>query len=209
MIYSTVFTLVSLVVFMGNNALGLGAGAWLKMMTSTGFLAMSLSAGGLHSLYGRIILAALFFSWWGDLFLISSKEKIFLMGLAAFFIGHVAFAGAFFISGVDWKYVAISTLVGLIPLLIFLRWLNPHLGDMRAPVYAYMGIISIMLACAVGAWGRGATIFVVAGALLFYLSDVFVARERFVASTPWNRHLGLPLYYTGQMFLAASIMRMN
>ncbi len=209
MFYTTLFTLISLVVFVGNNVLGWGGGAWLKMTTSTGFLAMAISAGALQSSYGRMVLLALFFSWWGDLFLISSRDKIFLMGLVAFFLGHAAFAGAFLVHGVDVKYTAIALVLCLVPLALIINWLTPHLGSMRIPVYAYMAIITVMVTLAAGTWGRGATALILVGAILFYLSDLFVARGRFVTPSPWNRHLGLPLYYVAQMLLALSIQKVN
>ena len=36
------------------------------------------------------------------------------------------------------------------------------------------------------------------GAFSFYLSDVFVARQRFVQPSLSNRLIGLPLYYLSQ-----------
>ncbi len=209
MLIATILTAVSLVLFLGNNLLGLGAGAWFKMSTSTGFLAMAIAAGAFQTPYGRMVLVALFFSWWGDLFLISHQEKLFLMGLIAFFLGHAGFAGAFLAHGVDWKYTALSMGIGIVPVLFVISWLNPHLGSMRIPVYAYMAIITLMVALSIGAWGRGATLLVVVGAVLFYCSDLFVARARFVTPDPWNGHLGLPLYYVAQMLFAISIARVN
>ena len=50
--------------------------------------------------------------------------------------------------------------------------------------------------------GRGV---VFTGALLFYLSDLFVARNRFMEKSFINRLMGLPLYYTAQFLLAFSI----
>jgi hypothetical protein len=44
-----------------------------------------------------------------------------------------------------------------------------------------------------------------AGAVLFALSDVFVARDRFVHSGFANRQWGLPLYFLAQLILAASV----
>jgi hypothetical protein len=41
----------------------------------------------------------------------------------------------------------------------------------------------------------------------FYLSDLFVARQRFVAPAFANRLYGLPLYYLGQFLLAFSVGR--
>jgi hypothetical protein len=43
------------------------------------------------------------------------------------------------------------------------------------------------------------------GALGFYVSDVFVARQRFLKSEIVNRLIGLPLYYGGQFLLAFSV----
>ncbi len=44
-----------------------------------------------------------------------------------------------------------------------------------------------------------------AGALLFYLSDLMVARQRFVQASYLNRAFGLPTYYLGQLLLAMTI----
>jgi len=51
----------------------------------------------------------------------------------------------------------------------------------------------------------GGRLFVLGGAFLFYLSDLFVARNQFVKPDFINRLFGLPLYYLGQFFLAFSI----
>jgi hypothetical protein len=42
------------------------------------------------------------------------------------------------------------------------------------------------------------------GALSFYFSDIFVARQRFLKAEFINRLVGLPLYYGGQFLLAFS-----
>ena len=46
------------------------------------------------------------------------------------------------------------------------------------------------------------------GAVLFLLSDLSVARDRFVAPGFVNRLWGLPFYYGGQVLLAASVARL-
>lgn len=43
------------------------------------------------------------------------------------------------------------------------------------------------------------------GAFSFYLSDVFVARQRFVQPAFLNRLIGLPLYYLGQFQIAYTV----
>jgi hypothetical protein len=42
------------------------------------------------------------------------------------------------------------------------------------------------------------------GAISFYVSDVFVARDKFIKNEFLNRLVGLPLYYLGQFLLAFS-----
>jgi uncharacterized membrane protein YhhN len=76
---------------------------------------------------------------------------------------------------------------------------------MRYPVYAYIGIITLMVALSAGAWGKEGSLLMLVGAVLFYISDVFVARDRFVTSDVWNRYLGLPLYYAAQLALAYTV----
>lgn len=44
-----------------------------------------------------------------------------------------------------------------------------------------------------------------AGAVAFYVSDVFVARDRFMKGGFVNRLVGLPLYYAGQFLIAFSL----
>jgi uncharacterized membrane protein YhhN len=65
-------------------------------------------------------------------------------------------------------------------------------------VIAYCLAISAMLWLALGTAQPEVRL----GALLFYGSDLFVARDRFVAPGAVNRLLGLPLYYAAQVLLA-------
>ena len=69
---------------------------------------------------------------------------------------------------------------------------------------AYLLAIGAMLALAWGAAGAGAPAAVPAGATAFALSDLAVARERFVAPGRRSWLWGLPLYYGAQLALAAS-----
>jgi uncharacterized membrane protein YhhN len=43
------------------------------------------------------------------------------------------------------------------------------------------------------------------GAVAFYFSDVFVARDRFMKKEFLNRLVGLPMYYAGQFLIAFSL----
>jgi uncharacterized membrane protein YhhN len=77
---------------------------------------------------------------------------------------------------------------------------------MRPAVLAYITAISLMAWAALSAvlGGPGPAIALI-GALLFYISDLAVARDRFITRSFVNRLWGLPAYYTGQVLLALSI----
>jgi uncharacterized membrane protein YhhN len=124
----------------------------------------------------------------------------------SFLTGHVAYIAACTTASpiVDWS------LLPLIPLaaagLATARWLWPHLGLRRMSVSAYVVVISVMVWGAIAAVAAGSLPgrFAV-GAVFFYLSDLAVARHRFVRSEFINRVLGLPAYYAGQILIALSI----
>jgi len=89
-----------------------------------------------------------------------------------------------------------------------LRWLWPHLGSFRTPVSLYSAIIAVMVATsflAAPPQGAAPSLMVIAGAVGFAVSDVSVARDKFVAQDFINRAWGLPLYYGAQLLLAASV----
>ena len=160
------------------------------------------------------ILAGLVFCLGGDVFLAIPGKKTFLAGLVSFLFGHVLYVVALFeiISVGPWFWA------GLLPVAAISAftycWLYPCLARMRWPVLAYLVVISVMLTAAwavLGAEGLTITarLTVFVGALLFYVSDVFVARKRFLNPGFVNRVIGLPLYYAGQFLLAFSVGMMG
>ena len=183
--------------------------AVFKPVASTGFVAAALACGALDSDYGRWILAGLACSWWGDVLLIpESNEKVFLSGVVAFLLGHVAYAIAFLGLGFDARAGFTTAAAVVLVAVVVMRYLRPHVpAEMKAAVAAYVAVISTMVvtaAAAAGAIGPAAWT-VVAGALGFYLSDLAVARDRFVVRSFVNRAWGLPLYYGAQLVLAVSV----
>ncbi len=201
------FTAVAVALMLVNSRVGIASGPWLKIAASTGFLATALAAGALRGGYGRTILAALVLCWWGDYFLTRGSETSFLLGLSAFLLGHLGFAVAFLIHGITPRWTLAAAVMLLIPAMAVYLWLEAQLGPMKLPVCAYIAVISLMLALAAGTRGHGATRLILIGAALFYASDLFVARQKFATPSPWNPLIGLPLYYTAQVCLAASVAR--
>jgi uncharacterized membrane protein YhhN len=181
------------------------AAAAAKLVASCAFLGVAVTSGALSSVYGRIILAGLALSWFGDMFLVGQSQALFLSGLVAFLLAHVAYVAAFAFHGVDARWLLLTA----IPLVFIATavsvWLTPHIAPyILIPVRVYTVVISIMVVMAFGAKGAGGSWLFVAGAVLFFGSDLSVAALRLV-QTDWPTYvLGLPLYYGGQACLALS-----
>lgn len=187
---------------------GRTAGAWLaKPLASTAFIAVAVAAGALESTYGYAILIGLVLSWFGDVFLIPrGKPLLFLVGVLSFLAGHVAYAAAFVLRGIDASVFASAALAAGLVAFVVLRWLGAHVpADMQVAVPAYVAVISVMVVCAVASFAERGNAWIPIGAVGFYLSDLSVARDRFVVSEFVNRLWGLPLYYAAQVALAWSI----
>ncbi len=186
-----------------------------KMVASSCFLYIAFSTFWYNDvpnyLYPTMvgIIAGLVFSWLGDLLLLSRAPAIFLLGLISFFLAHVCYIVAFILVHVDWLLTLSALVVSAVPGIAVALWLHTNLGSMKFPVYAYMVVISCMVSFAIGAWANSGLGNFPIGALLFYLSDIFVARDRFRKSDKWNFLIGGPLYYAGQIFLASTLIWVN
>lgn len=178
-----------------------------KPLASTGFVAVAVAAGALEGgAYGLAILGALALSWVGDVCLLSRRNVWFLAGLGAFLLGHVAFGAAFVARGVQWAWVLGAAVLLAVPALVVRRWLVPYVPSaMRGPVDAYVAVITVMVALSIGCTAAGGSRWIVVGAVMFYLSDLSVARDRFVRNELRNRLWGLPLYYGAQIVLACTV----
>ncbi|MCW7488831.1 lysoplasmalogenase [Leptospira meyeri] len=163
-----------------------------------------------YSIYHSLILSGLILSLIGDICLIFFfHKKVFAAGLGAFLTGHVMYTIAFSQLGkIGWIMAAIGSICILISITIFIK-LKSSLGNMKVPVMGYIVIITAMVLGASSFWeqttlnitGRK---LVLGGAILFYISDIFVARHRFVHKEFLNRAIGLPMYYTAQFMIAFS-----
>jgi uncharacterized membrane protein YhhN len=183
-----------------------GAQRLLKTSASALFILAALAAGGLETSYGRAVVAGLFLCAIGDVLLLSKRSAAFLAGIGAFAAGHLAYVGAFALAGPAFGAAAAA---GLFAMAAFsgltLRWLWPHLGAFRIPVAAYVAIISAMVVAAIAAAAATGDLRIAAGGVLFAISDIAVARDRFVREDFANRLWGLPLYYSAQLLLASTV----
>jgi uncharacterized membrane protein YhhN len=182
-------------------------GVWLwKSLAAASFLAAALVWEAPASPYGRLVLLGLGLCACGDLLLVPRGAPAwFALGIFAFLAGHIAYAAAFV--SLPRAPVVLGAAAAVVSLGIWRShvWLDPHLpAGLRWPVRGYLVAIGAMVALAIGAVGAGAPLAAGAGAVGFMVSDLSVARERFVAASFTNSAWGLPLYFGSQLLLAWS-----
>lgn len=131
----------------------------------------------------RLLIAALTFSWLGDILLQTGHQ--FLPGLVSFLLAHLVYIFFFLKSGSGKGQLQNEPLTGL-PVIIFIAlflWLlYPFLSSMRIPVTVYALVIGSMLLMALnqrGRVGNKAAILFFNGALQFVLSDSLLAVNLF------------------------------
>jgi uncharacterized membrane protein YhhN len=176
-----------------------------KPPTALEFVWLAIEVGATGTVYGRWLLAGLTLCLCGDVLLMFERPRCFLAGLVAFLCGHLLYCMAFLQLPLNPLGPLLAALPAAILFIGSLHWLWPHLPvAMRTPVVAYIGVISAMLLCASASWGSPGGLLIVAGATGFALSDLAVARRRFVAAGAVNGLWGTPLYFGSQMLLAGS-----
>lgn len=165
----------------------------------------------------RMVLAGLIFSTLGDVLLLfaggESGALFFLMGLVAFLFTHLSYIGGFsslvnhkngFLRSQPWW-----ALPFLVFLTGFLWWLWPGIPtDMRLPVSVYAGVITTMALSVVNL--RDAVtpkIFwpMLAGALLFMLSDCLIAAHKFGNALGEAGLAIMVTYLVGQFLIARGV----
>ena len=160
--------------------------------------------------YFYYIVAALVLDMIGDFLLALRAWRAFKIGFFFFLAGHLFYILSFGVITELEGWINLSIPFVVVFLVFVHRSLRSHLGAMRWPVQVYMLVIGTMVVGAfavlqnLGIGSQGARV-VVLGALLVFVSDLFVARQRFVEERFQNRLFGLPLYYLGQFLLAFSV----
>lgn len=176
-----------------------------KLIASSSFIALAISVGAMHSLFGRLLFAGLVLSWIGDMLLLGASARLFLAGLIAFLLAHLLYVSSFVVRGINWRWAIAAGIPVVLFSVAMSLWLTPHVpASMQLPVWLYTAVISVMVSSAFGTRGAGAVLAIPAGALLFYLSDLSVAAGQFMRPEFPNYVWGLPFYYAGQMLLAGS-----
>ena len=151
----------------------------------------------------------------GDILLYLPPERFFVFGLAAFLIGHlwyiVGFGGfenlsAFLLPASIYLFVIVLAAIQIVDRLIAGLRRNKK-ERLIGPLILYAIVISIMLGSAGlrffdSNWTTAGAYLAAGGALLFYISDVLNAWERFVNKFDHDRLIIMATYHLGQFGLA-------
>jgi uncharacterized membrane protein YhhN len=139
----------------------------------------------------------------GDVALLARVDQ-FVVGLAAFLLGHLAFVGMFAALGFDRWRLAIP---GLVAAVVVAATVGRRIvaaaaeHSLGAPVVAYLVVISAM---AVLGWATG-LVAVIAGSALFVVSDSVLGWRRFVRERAWMGVTIMVTYHLALMGLTLGL----
>jgi uncharacterized membrane protein YhhN len=158
------------------------------------------------TVHNKLLAAGLLFGALGDALLAWSPDT-FLYGAFAFVIGHLFYIALFLRTGIGITAALKQPprLLGAIALIaaafVMTSLLVPHDNSMFAPLSVYTGVLTLM---ALTSFTLPATRWLVmAGAVLFFISDGFVAANMFhPLDDPtfafWRSFAGWMIYWAGQ-----------
>ncbi|WP_162946547.1 lysoplasmalogenase [Chitinophaga barathri] len=180
------------------------------IMILLGFYGWS-QAGCLPHRSKNFILAAIIFSWSGDVFLLF--PHYFIAGLVSFLTAHLLYTG-FFLTvqpkpKPGWKEGAVLVVIIIYAVRLVQR-LVANLGDMKPAVIVYTAVISLMFLSAVRAFGLNSSKagrLCIGGALLFVLSDSILAIEKFLTPFPGSGILVMLTYGIAQWMIVDGSLR--
>jgi uncharacterized membrane protein YhhN len=181
--------------------------------------ALAVTQPGSVPLYTLLILIGLTLSLLGDWLLIDADERprLFVRGLVAFLLAHIAYIAAFayarYVHGGPYDTIRELITAGLLFIFgaVVYFYLRPSLGAMRQPVLLYITVILLMVHQAISGLQPGASVLsqsalAVGGALMFCMSDLMLAINRFVfdGEGRYNNVWVLSTYYCAQLLIALS-----
>lgn len=157
------------------------------------------------------------FSLAGDVLLLVSLDRLFLFGLVAFLLTHISYILGF---REGFTSPSAGSLILMIVILVNgLGVMRRIIGAMGAkgqnalsgPVIVYGLVISLMLYAGMStiydpAWKTNAALSVSLGALSFYISDLILAWNKFVAPVKNASILNITAYHLGQIGLIAGVI---
>lgn len=162
---------------------------------------LSLAALVLTGSQNRLIFLGLLFSAGGDIALDLDRGRYFVHGLGLFLVAHIFYTAAFLQGGWLTNRLTLTVISILVVYAVAMSLLlRPKLGNLAVPVYLYIAVITAM---GISASFRGS--WVLAGALIFMLSDSMIAINKFLQPIPGSNYWIMITYYLAQYLIAKGI----
>jgi len=162
-----------------------------------------------------MILAALVFSWLGDVTLEfqGKNDLFFIIGLSCFLLAQIIYLIAFFSTKGE-NVLFFRKIYLILPVILYgviiIFILYKGLGDMKVPVIFYTVVILTMLTSAINREkkvNRQSYILVLAGAILFILSDTILAINKFGYSFTLAGIANMLTYITAQYLIVIGCLK--
>ena len=163
---------------------------------------MVAGSGHHQTVFKKLAMLALFFSWLGDILLTQDGTIFFLMGMGAFIVTHLINGGLLLrLQSVRFTF---ATMMGVILALgaigMVYYWLHDFLGTFSIPVVLYMFIIGSVLVLAFNVsnntrYKNIAYSCFIPGMFLFTVSDSLLALNKFLFHNPTGWDIWIMLTY--------------
>ncbi len=156
-----------------------------------------------------IFLIGLIAALLGDIFLLFEEEQYFLFGLSSFLIMQILYTATFiknsFVPSIL-KYICSIILLSLFGYYMIILW--PKLEGMAIPVFIYSLVIVLMT---ISAMMRNQRLsgygWVVIGAILFIISDGFIAWIKFISPLAGGGLMIMSTYLIAQYLIVIGFLK--
>lgn len=187
----------------GSDDLRTRVEALTKPLVTLGIAVLALAADA--GTVGTLTVIALLLCLAGDVALLPAVDR-FVIGLAAFLVGHVIFVASFIVRGLDRPALGGVALIAAALLIatvgnVIVRGATASSRSLRRPVLGYLIVIAAM--AAVG-WATGAPL-VVAGSTAFVVSDAVLGWRQFVRPVRAGGLIVMATYHLAIGLLALSL----
>jgi len=197
----------------GNSSLEYFVKPWLMVWIAGWFLIHS--RGNMET---RFIIAAFFFSWVGDMFLMVANqvEVLFYAGVGGFFMAQLFYIRTFMSGGKE-KMLAgfvFRRPLRIIPFVVYLGLVLFIISDgmqgVMIPVIVLYAISLVFMSVAAlnrrGLVNRLSFRLVFTGSILFVLSDSMIAINKFYAEFPRSSFLVMLTYFSAQYLIMQGLL---
>ncbi len=196
------------------------AGFYLFMPFASGSIAIIIqksAACGLLAILGywaapdgrtrKMLCLALICSAAGDAFLAVRSSDMFTQGLGSFLIAHLVYISILarahdFNRDDRLRQIGAAVIILFALGMMYLLW--PNLGGLKAPVFIYIAVISIMALFAL--YSRYSALFIVGGAVSFLISDATIAINKFLYPFDQSGTLIWVTYILAQVLITLAII---